>query len=542
MEKQLNHLPYQIQSRLTHKLLIALVIISLFSSAMAGLYFDSSTRFKDNAQKSELVHKILNQYSNIALYTFEKLVAIGEMSRNGIVLAPELREENEQKLRTAIVEVRNSLLKKVALAPEVSTQNELALLDRVTQKVERIITTSQEIRSLITRGELSEAQSLYRLLQQQGVHAEFNALISEAVKQENLQAEAIRDNSKIMSERNNRYLAIALGLLSLFMMLTIWFFWQRISKATKQLQFAASQFTAGKLEHRIPKLKDTEFAKLADALNFMASELKTKQTELGEAKLQLEEKVQERTKALALSNEKLAYVDKQRRQFLADISHELRTPLTIIRGESEILLRSHSENVDDYLETLVAVVDQVSHTTALIDDLMLVARSSAGELRLSCSEVNLSKLIQDLCYVYRRKAQERKQDIVFDISEEISLELDERRIRQVLMILLENALSYSTEHAVTEVKVLCRQQVVIIKIIDAGQGVTKQELENIFERFYRSNRSNTPGSGLGLPVAKAIVDAHGGHISLKSNASGVGSVATILLPLNGEERNENFIS
>ncbi|MEI4550769.1 MULTISPECIES: sensor histidine kinase [Pseudoalteromonas] len=542
MEKQLNHLPYQIQSRLTHKLLIALVIISLFSSAMAGLYFDSSNRFKDNAQKSELVHKILNQYSNIALYTFEKLVAIGEMSRNGIVLAPELREENEQKLRTAIVEVRNSLLKKVALAPEVSTQNELALLDRVTQKVERIITTSQEIRSLITRGELSEAQSLYRLLQQQGVHAEFNALISEAVKQENLQAEAIRDNSKIMSERNNRYLAIALGLLSLFMMLTIWFFWQRISKATKQLQFAASQFTAGKLEHRIPKLKDTEFAKLADALNFMASELKTKQTELGEAKLQLEEKVQERTKALALSNEKLAYVDKQRRQFLADISHELRTPLTIIRGESEILLRSHSENVDDYLETLVAVVDQVSHTTALIDDLMLVARSSAGELRLSCSEVNLSKLIQDLCYVYRRKAQERKQDIVFDISEEISLELDERRIRQVLMILLENALSYSTEHAVTEVKVLCRQQVVIIKIIDAGQGVTKQELENVFERFYRSNRSNTPGSGLGLPVAKAIVDAHGGHISLKSNASGVGSVATILLPLNGEERNENFIS
>ncbi len=542
MEKQLNHLPYQIQSRLTHKLLIALVIISLFSSAMAGLYFDSSNRFKDNAQKSELVHKILNQYSNIALYTFEKLVAIGEMSRNGIVLAPELREENEQKLRTAIVEVRNSLLKKVALAPEVSTQNELALLDRVTQKVERIITTSQEIRSLITRGELSEAQSLYRLLQQQGVHAEFNALISEAVKQENLQAEAIRDNSKIMSERNNRYLAIALGLLSLFMMLTIWFFWQRISKATKQLQFAASQFTAGKLEHRIPKLKDTEFAKLADALNFMASELKTKQTELGEAKLQLEEKVQERTKALALSNEKLAYVDKQRRQFLADISHELRTPLTIIRGESEILLRSHSENVDDYLETLVAVVDQVSHTTALIDDLMLVARSSAGELRLSCSEVNLSKLIQDLCYVYRRKAQERKQDIVFDISEEISLELDERRIRQVLMILLENALSYSNEHAITEVKVLCRQQVVIIKIIDAGQGVTKQELENIFERFYRSNRSNTPGSGLGLPVAKAIVDAHGGHISLKSNASGVGSVATILLPLNGEERNENFIS
>ena len=177
MEKQLNHLPYQIQSRLTHKLLIALVIISLFSLAMAGLYFDSSNRFKQNAQKSELVHKILNQYSSIALYTFEKLVAIGEMSRNGIVLTPELREENEKKLRTSIVEVRDSLLKKLTLAPELSTRNDLAVLDKVTQKVERIITTSQEIRFLISKGELSEAQSLYRLLQQQGVHAEFNALI-----------------------------------------------------------------------------------------------------------------------------------------------------------------------------------------------------------------------------------------------------------------------------------------------------------------------------------------------------------------------------
>lgn len=542
MEKQLNHLPYQIQSHLTHKLLVALVILSLFSLAMAGLYFDSSNRFKQNAQKSELVHKILNQYSNIALYTFEKLVAIGEMSRNGIVLTPELRQENEQKLRTSIVEVRDSLLQKLALAPDLSSRDELAVLDKVTQKVERIITTSQEIRSLINKGELSEAQSLYRLLQQQGVHAEFNALISEAVKQENLQAEAIRDNTQVMSERNNRYLAVALGLSSLFMMLTIWFFWQRISKATRQLQFAASQFTAGKLEHRIPKLKDKEFAKLAEALNFMASELKAKHSELGLAKLQLEEKVQERTKELALSNEKLAHVDKQRRQFLADISHELRTPLTIIRGESEILLRSQSDNVDDYLATLVAVVDQVSHTTALIDDLMLVARSSAGELNLTCSEVNLTKLIQDMCYVYQRKAQERSQTLSFELSEDVTLTLDERRIRQVVMILLENALSYSTSGAVTEVKLMCRQQVVILKVIDSGQGITKQEQEHIFERFYRSNRSNTPGSGLGLPVAKAIVDAHGGHISLKSNTSGVGSVATILLPLNGEERNENFIS
>ena len=178
------------------------------------------------------------------------------MSRNGIVLTPELRQENEQKLRTSIVEVHDSLLQKLALAPDLSSRDELAVLDKVTQKVERIITTSQEIRSLINKGELSEAQSLYRLLQQQGVHAEFNALISEAVKQENLQAEAIRDNTQVMSERNNRYLAVALGLSSLFMMLTIWFFWQRISIATRQLQFAASQFTAGKLEHRIPKLKD----------------------------------------------------------------------------------------------------------------------------------------------------------------------------------------------------------------------------------------------------------------------------------------------
>lgn len=536
----MNHLPYQ--SRLTHKLLITFFIILLFSITITGLYFDSSNRFKQNAQKSELVHNILNQYSNIALYTFEKLVTMGEIARTGHMDAQQYTDETEKKLRLALVSVRDALLEKLALAPELSASNELALLDQVTQKVERIIATSQEIKSLTSKGEVMQAQSLYQLLQQQGVHGEFNALISDAVKQEHQQAIDIRENTNDMSERNNRYLAFSLGLISFFTMLAIWFFWQRITRATKQLHFAAGQFTEGALEHRIPDLQDKEFAKLADALNFMASELKQKQGELSQAKAQLEEKVQERTKELAHSNEKLARVDKQRRQFLADISHELRTPLTIIRGESEILIRSQSENLKEYQDTLAAVVDQVAHTTALIDDLMLVARSSAGELKLAYREVNLTRLLQDICYLYARKAQERAQTLTFDLINDIVLDVDERRMRQVMMILLENALSYSSQGANTEVKLIERNQVVIIKVIDAGQGITEQEKEHIFERFYRSNRSNTPGTGLGLPVAKAIVDAHGGHISLKSNATGIGSVATILLPVSGEERNENIIS
>ncbi len=531
-----------LHSRITHKLLISLVIILFASLVIAALYFDSSNRFKAHAKQSELVHAVLTKYSEIALFSFEKLVAMGDIIRTGSVATPQIRIENESKLRQSLFEVRKNLLEKIAITDQLDTTKELITLDRITQKVERIITTSQEIRALVDQEQFNDARHLYQLIEKQGVHADFNRLISEAVAEEQRQAVLIRENTQALSERNNRLLAAALALMSLFTMASIWFFWQRINKATTELHYATTEFTAGQLEHRIPMQQDLEFEELAKALNAMAGQLAKQRMELNLANESLEEKVTERTKALELSNQKLALVDRQRRQFLADIGHELRTPLTIIRGEAEVSLRSNSMAVSDYQGVLEAIVDEVGHTTALIEDLMLVARSSAGELRLNSSEFNLTKTVSELCELYSRKADDKQQVLRFECESNCLLVGDERRLRQVAMILLENALGYSSAGATTDVKLMQRNQMLILKVIDMGVGIKEYEQEQVFERFYRSNRAKIPGSGLGLPVAKAIVSAHGGHISLKPNQSVKGATATVLLPLVREETHENIIS
>ncbi|MBE0364712.1 two-component system, OmpR family, sensor histidine kinase KdpD [Pseudoalteromonas ulvae UL12] len=530
--KQKRHL----HSRLTHKLLFAFSVIFLFSCLIGWLYFDSSERYSKHAKQSDLTHEVLTQYSLIAKLSLEKLIAMGEIVRTGRVQTPQLREENEQQLRGALFSVRDNLLKKIALSHLDSANKELQMLDLITQKVEQIINTNNEIKFLVAQDKLVDANQLFNLLQKQNVDKEFNQLINKAVSQEQALAQQIRNDVNTLYHFSNQALAAALAAMSLFTLMTFWYFWRRINDATKQLHTATSQYSDGNLAHRINALSDFEFQYLGDALNSMASQLASQQAQLNEAKRSLEEKVAQRTQDLERSNQKLALVDQQRRQFLADISHELRTPLTIIRGESEVLLRSQSAQLPDYKEVLQRVVDEVQHTTALIEDLMLVARSSAGQLKLNIHQFDLKNLLTDIQQVYQRKANAQQQEItLFLANQEAFIDADERRLRQVLMILLENALAYSPSQTCTEIHLLIREELVVIKVIDQGMGIPKEEQQQVFERFYRGNRGQTPGSGLGLPVAKAIIDGHGGHISLQPNSHGQGCTATVLLPILGVE-------
>lgn len=532
----------QTQGRLSNKILFALLTMLLTSVLLTFLYFDTANRYELNAKRSELIHDILNKYSEIALYSFEKLVSTSDIVHSGVVINPVQREENEQRLRSALFDVRANVLKKVDMTPSVNASTELKVLDKIAQKVEHIITSSQEIRLLVSNQQHSQAIAIYELLQQQGIQSQFNELIRAAVKEEQQQARFVREDSRQLAERNNVILGVLVAVTSAFAIAVFWFFLRRLNHGTDQLVSALKLFSQGQLAHRIGAQQDKEFAQLADGLNEMAAKLEQQQRELNRVNQSLEEKVMQRTQALELSNEKLAKVDKQRRQFLADLGHEVRTPLTIIRGEAEVLMRSRSPNPEDYYDVLEAIVNQVTHTTALIEDLMLVARSSAGELKLAKSEFNISKLVADLISLYQRKASDKQQTLHFEAPSDIKVLADERRIRQVVMILLENAIGYSNQDATTEVKVFERGPVLVLKIIDSGQGISDNEEQQVFERFYRSNRSKAPGSGLGLPVAKAIVDSHGGHISLKANCSGIGATATVLLPLKGDESNENLIS
>ncbi len=222
------------------------------------------------------------------------------------------------------------------------------------------------------------------------------------------------------------------------------------------------------------------------------------------------------------------------RQFSGDASHELRTPLTIIRGETEVALR-WGKNVEDYRSTLISNMEEIERMGRIIEDLLTLAKSEAGELPLSISLLSLSDLLQEM-YVQARKLAANKNIEVHlhhEVDKEIWLSGDDLRLRQLFWNLLSNAVRYSPEYGSVCIKLECTNDSAIISIQDSGIGIEPEHIEHIFERFYRTdaarNRSNG-GTGLGLAIVKWIVESHHGTIHVVSTVD-IGSTFKVTLPL-----------
>jgi signal transduction histidine kinase len=248
--------------------------------------------------------------------------------------------------------------------------------------------------------------------------------------------------------------------------------------------------------------------------------------------------VAERTRALQESNRKLAEVDETRRKLLADISHEFRTPLTVIRGESEIAMRGNNKAESEYREALQRIISQADHTTRLVDDLLFIARADAGESRLEMKPVSVGNLVAEICKGFEASAIAKDITIQTDgDANKSNVRGDTGRLRQVFTILLDNALRYSHPGGRIEVRVSSADRRIRVTVKDQGIGLTEAEAARAFERFFRGAQAagHARGTGLGLPVAKAIVEAHGGTISL-TGKPGDGAEASVVLPMEDSLR------
>jgi two-component system sensor histidine kinase CiaH len=224
--------------------------------------------------------------------------------------------------------------------------------------------------------------------------------------------------------------------------------------------------------------------------------------------------------------------NKQQR-FVADASHELRTPLAVMQTNTEMLLRYPKHTIEEESEYISVILKELRRMISLVSDLLTLARSESNQLQIKHHSFLLDQTINEMLEHYCLFAEMNNINIYSTIEKQIPFFGDEERIRQLLVILLDNAIKYTPEQG--EITVTCRQQrrFAEISIKDTGVGISKQDLPLIFDRFYRGDkvRSRSEGGyGLGLSIAKWIVEAHKGKIRVESDP-GIGTHFFLIFPL-----------
>jgi two-component system sensor histidine kinase BaeS len=218
-----------------------------------------------------------------------------------------------------------------------------------------------------------------------------------------------------------------------------------------------------------------------------------------------------------------------RQRWMADIAHELRTPVTILKGEIEALADGVRQADEHMSKSLRDEVDQLS---TLIDDLQTLALSDAGALNIEKHSVDLSHLVCQCVDSFRDRLAARQVTIDLQLAEEVKLAADQPRLRQLLHNLLENSSRYVNEAGQVRVSLSQNQGGVELVLEDSGPGLENEQVNRLFERFYRveSSRSRSSGgTGLGLSICKNIVEAHGGSIQATHSEMG-GLKISIILP------------
>jgi signal transduction histidine kinase len=209
----------------------------------------------------------------------------------------------------------------------------------------------------------------------------------------------------------------------------------------------------------------------------------------------------------------------RQREFAANASHELRTPLTVIGASVEDLKRNRRSKVEDVGEALGDIEAEVRHMAALVEDMLLLARTDSGVLEIERVPADLGDIAAEAASILTTLGQDRGVQVVLDPLP-APLYGDPLRLRQLVTILVDNAIRHSPAGSSVEVRVRPEAGAAILQVSDSGHGIRPQDLPRLFERFWRADDAPAGGTGLGLAIAKWIVDQHGGRIGAESCPEG----------------------
>lgn len=326
----------------------------------------------------------------------------------------------------------------------------------------------------------------------------------------------IRDNKHTVQTLNNELIkiileALAIGIvvsaaLSIILSRTML---QPIQSMTR----AAEKMAGGDFSAKIDVQSDDEIGILSDTFNDMAGRLEQ-------------------------NLEDLKMSEQMRREFVANVSHELRTPITSIKSYAETLAENDDIPPEMRADFLRVIQNESTRMTKIVQDLLELSRFDSGKTKFEFERFNLEQSVRDVCAALAPSAKEHNHTINLEL-EWLLPEIvgDSSRIEQVLMNLISNAIKYTPDGGTIDVSSGHSGDEVWVRIQDSGVGIPKEDLDRVFDRFYRVDKARSResgGTGLGLSIAQEIVSRHGGRIELESEP-GKGTTATVVLKIEGPE-------
>ncbi len=279
-----------------------------------------------------------------------------------------------------------------------------------------------------------------------------------------------------------------------------------ISRPIRQMQEVAGAIAGGRFDKKAIVKGQDELAELARSLNAMSDEL--------------EQKI-----------ERLRYLDKVRTDFVANVSHELKTPLTSIRGFVETLEDGAINDKGNAVRFLAIIKKHTQRLGNIIDDLLRLSELESGG-RIRMAELDLKGLLDEVMMGFGHALAAKKQILTVTAAGDFTIIGDRDKLEQVFVNLIDNATKYTEEGGRIKVQLADKDDSVIVTIEDNGIGIPKEDMERVFERFYRVDKAHSRelgGTGLGLSIARHIVLAHKGDICIDSEL-GKGTKVLVTLP------------
>ncbi|TPG37145.1 sensor histidine kinase [Mycolicibacterium hodleri] len=314
-------------------------------------------------------------------------------------------------------------------------------------------------------------------------------------------------NEEFHAEQAYRYataisIAVAIGVAALTALLVTGYFSRRLQRSVTEVSSAATAVANGRYDIRVAPMRlGEDFANLARAFNQMA--------------------------------ERLESVETTRRQLFGDLAHEIRTPIAV--------LEAYVEAVEDGVKTLDrdtvgTLRDQTSRLVRFSDDFAALAKAEEGQGAIAVQRLNprtfISTTLSTAADRYAAKDVLLRSDLAPDLP---LVSADPQRMSQVLGNLLDNALRHTAPHGHVDVVASADSRELTISVTDSGEGISAEHLPHVFERFYRVDAARARshgGAGIGLAIAKAITEAHGGRIAVASRGVGMGSTFSVSLPIH----------